>query len=227
MSPELRVLVCFAGSAGQAVSNISAKVDLIAETAIGETALPPQMIFALRNAQHRVVARGAMSPTREVTFADVVPGNYEVLAGSESRAYSVVSIIVNGSRVSGHSFTVPAGTTLALSLSVVRGTADVSGVAQQDGKGAAGAMIVLVPKNPGGEPRTLPPGSGRPRRNLHFPQCDSRRVHGNSHRERLGTGLVETRRYLALRCSRTETRGRQLSNRSSAFKPGLKFSRND
>ena len=29
-----------------------------------------------------------------------------------------------------------------------RGAADVSGVAQRAGKGAAGAMIVLVPKNP-------------------------------------------------------------------------------
>ena len=130
-------------SAGQAVSNISAKVELI-----GETALPPQMVFALRNAQHRVVARGVVSSTREVTFADVVPGNYEVLAGSASRAYSVVSMIVNGSPVSGRSFTVPAGATLALSLSVVGGAADVNGIAQRAGKGAAGAMIVLVPKNP-------------------------------------------------------------------------------
>jgi hypothetical protein len=43
---------------------------------------------------------------------------------------------------------VPAGANLALSLSVVGGAADVSGVAQRAGKGAAGAMIVLVPKNP-------------------------------------------------------------------------------
>ena len=42
----------------------------------------------------------------------------------------------------------PAGANLALSLSVAGGAADVSGVAQRAGKGAAGAMIVLVPKNP-------------------------------------------------------------------------------
>ena len=41
-------------SAGQAGSNISAKVEVI-----GETAPPPQMVFALRNAQHRVVARAS------------------------------------------------------------------------------------------------------------------------------------------------------------------------
>jgi len=130
-------------SAGQAVSTITAKVELM-----GETALPPQMAFALRNSQHRVVAWGPMSPAREVTFADVAPGNYEVLAGAASRAYSVVSMVVNGSPVSGRLLTVPAGAALALSLRVVGGAADVNGLAQRAGKGAAGAMIVLVPRNP-------------------------------------------------------------------------------
>ena len=130
-------------SAGQAGSNISAKVELI-----GETAPPPQMVFALRNAQHRVVARAELSATRELSFADVAPGSYEVLAGSAIRAYSVVSMMVNGSPVPGRSFTVPAGLSLALSLSVAGGAADVNGVAQRAGKGAAGAMVVLIPKNP-------------------------------------------------------------------------------
>ena len=106
------------------------------------------MVFALRNAQNRVVARAELSAAREISFADVVPGNYEVLAGSAVRAYSVVSMMVNGSPLSGRSFTVPAGANLALSLSVVGGAADVNGVAQRAGKGAAGAMIVLIPKNP-------------------------------------------------------------------------------
>jgi len=78
----------------------------------------------------------------------VAPGNYEVLAGSASRAYSVMSMVVNSSRVSGHSLTVPAGATLALSLTVAGGFGDVTGVAQQAGQPAAGAMMVLVPKDP-------------------------------------------------------------------------------
>ncbi len=130
-------------SAGQAVSTIAAKVEVI-----GEAAPPPQMAFALRNAQQRVVAWGPMNPAREVTFADVAPGNYEVLAGAASRAYSVLSMVVNGSPVSGRSLTVPAGTAVVISLRVVGGAADVNGLAQRAGKGAAGAMIVLVPKNP-------------------------------------------------------------------------------
>ena len=134
-------------SAGQAVSTITAKVEVM-----GETVPPPQMAFALRNPQHRVVAWGPMTPTREVTFADLVPGSYEVLAGAVSRAYSVVSMVVNGSPVSGRSLTVPAGAALVVSLRVVGGAADVNGLAQRAGKGAAGAMIVLVPKNPEANP---------------------------------------------------------------------------
>jgi hypothetical protein len=130
-------------STGQAVSSISAKIEVI-----GETAFPPQLSFALRNAQHRIVAWGEMNPTHEVTFAGVVPGNYQVLVGAASRAYSVISMIVNGLQVPGHSLTVPAGANLALSLSVAGGTADINGIAVRAGKGAAGAMVVLVPKNP-------------------------------------------------------------------------------
>jgi hypothetical protein len=130
-------------STGQAVSSISAKIEVI-----GETAFPPQLSFALRNAQHRIVAWGEMNPAHEVTFAGVVPGNYQVLVGAASRAYSVISMIVNGLQVPGHSLTVPAGANLALSLSVAGGTADINGIAVRAGKGAAGAMVVLVPKNP-------------------------------------------------------------------------------
>jgi hypothetical protein len=130
-------------SGGQAVSNVTAKVELI-----GETALPPRMAVALRNQRHRDVAWQLVGATREVTFADTVPGTYDVLAAAASRAYSVIRMTVNGSPVSGHSLTVPPGTTLDLSLSVVGGLGDVNGLARRAGKGAAGAMIVLVPKNP-------------------------------------------------------------------------------
>jgi len=130
-------------STGQAVSSISAKIEVI-----GETAFPPQLSFALRNAQRRIVAWGEMNPAHEVTFAGVVPGNYQVVVGAASRAYSVISMIVNGLQVPGHSLTVPAGANLALSLSVAGGTADINGIALRAGKGAAGAMVVLVPKNP-------------------------------------------------------------------------------
>ncbi len=130
-------------SAGQSVSSISAKVEVI-----GETAFPPQMAFGLRDAQRRIVARGEANPSHEVTFTDVVPGNYQVVVGAASRAYSVISMMVNGSQVSGHSLAVPAGVNLVLSLSVAGGTGDINGIALRAGKGAAGAMVVLVPKNP-------------------------------------------------------------------------------
>jgi hypothetical protein len=130
-------------SSGQAASNISGKVE-----PVGETVLPARTVFLLRNAQHRPADTGEMTPNRELTFVDVAPGTYEVVVASGTRAYSVVSMLVNGSRVSGNTLVVPAGANLALSLSVAVGAADVNGIAQRSGKGASGAMIVLVPKNP-------------------------------------------------------------------------------
>jgi hypothetical protein len=43
---------------------------------------------------------------------------------------------------------VPAGATMSLSLTLTSGSGRVEGIAKRDGKGIAGAMVVLVPKHP-------------------------------------------------------------------------------
>jgi hypothetical protein len=130
-------------SSAQAVSSVVAKVERL-----GETGAAPPLVFALRDRENRVVARSGMNQAGEVSFANLFPGSYEVLAGSSSRAYSVVGMTEGGEKIRGRRFTLPAGTNLALTLSVAGGVTDVNGVAQRAGKGAAGAMIVLIPKNP-------------------------------------------------------------------------------
>jgi hypothetical protein len=130
-------------SSAQAVSSVVAKVGRP-----GETGAAPRLVFALRDRENRVVARSEMNQAGEISFANLFPGDYEVLAGSPSRAYSVVGITAGGEKIRGRRFSLPAGTNLALTLAVAGGAGDVSGVAQRKGKGAAGAMIVLVPKNP-------------------------------------------------------------------------------
>jgi hypothetical protein len=130
-------------SSAQAVSSVVAKVERL-----GETGAASPTVFALRDRENRVVARSGMNQAGEMSFANLFPGSYEVLAGSSSRAYSVVGITAGGEKIRGRRFTLPAGTNLALTLSVAGGVTDVNGVAQRAGKGAAGAMIVLIPKNP-------------------------------------------------------------------------------
>ena len=131
-------------SSAQANSTLSAKVELS-----GETTFPPRAEIALRVPQGRVIAAQAVDANREVTFSNVLPGKYEILAGSPRRAFAVVRMVVNGTPVAGHSLTVLPGTTMNIVLTLVGGSGDISGVVQRAGKGVAGAMVVLVPKNPG------------------------------------------------------------------------------
>jgi hypothetical protein len=130
-------------SSGQAVAEIHATVEVP-----GEAQLPSRMGIALRNAQRRIVAWQIPGPDHTLTFGQVTPGKYDLLVGSPSRAYTVIRMLVNGARVSGHSLSVLPGTTLDLTLTLRGGAADVSGLAQRSGKATAGAMVVLVPASP-------------------------------------------------------------------------------
>lgn len=130
--------------ATQANSSISAKVELP-----GEAMLPPGTTIALRNAQAQVIAAQPADANHELTFSNVLPGQYDLLAGSARRALAVARMVVDGAPVPGHSLTVTPGTTMNVVLTLVGGSRDISGVVQRSGKGAAGAMVVLVPKNPG------------------------------------------------------------------------------
>ncbi len=110
--------------------------------------LPPQIEIALRNNKMRIVAWQEMSEKGEVEFSDLAPGKYEVLAGSRPKAYSVVQINSDSGVVSGHTLNVAPGSSLTVSLSLAGGAVDVEGFAKRVGKAKAGAMVVLVPKDP-------------------------------------------------------------------------------
>jgi hypothetical protein len=84
----------------------------------------------------------------EANFTDVIPGKYDILAGSQNETLSVARIAWEGGSTPGRTITVPAGAELSLSLSLSGGSVTVDGFAKRDGKGFAGAMVVLVPKDP-------------------------------------------------------------------------------
>src|ERR1035438_1546951 len=73
----------------------------------------------------------------------VIPGKYDVLAGSLAQPFSVVRIATEAGTISGHSLNVPPGASLTISLSVMAGSVTVEGYAKRAGKAASGAMIVL------------------------------------------------------------------------------------
>jgi carboxypeptidase family protein len=129
-------------SSGEALSSI--KVSLHAP---GETTLPPRLTVGLRSGT-RMLAWQPVDPKGEVVSQQVAAGRYEVLVWGAEKPYSIAHIAAEGTEVSGHSLTVPAGASLSVSLTLLGGSAEVQGTVKRSGKVFAGAMVVLVPKNP-------------------------------------------------------------------------------
>jgi len=114
----------------------------------GAASLPAELHISLRNSKGRFVAWEAVNPKGEVEFHDAIADTYEVLAGSGNKAYAVIAIASGDRETRGHSLNVPAGAAVKVSLSLVEGKVNVEGFAKRAGKPAAGAMVVLVPKDP-------------------------------------------------------------------------------
>jgi hypothetical protein len=62
--------------------------------------------------------------------------------------YSIARTTAEGAEVSGHSIILTAGASASASITLVQGSIEVEGTVKKAGKGFAGAMVVLVPKNP-------------------------------------------------------------------------------
>jgi hypothetical protein len=130
------------GSSGNSTSKVKVTVE-----GAGAAAGRPQIQIGLRNSKGRAVT-SEVDAKGEANFTDVVPGKYDVLAGSPNEVYSVERISWDGGATSGRTLNVPAGASLSVSLSLVAGSVTVEGFAKRDGKGVSGAMVVLIPKNP-------------------------------------------------------------------------------
>jgi protocatechuate 3,4-dioxygenase beta subunit len=129
-------------SRGEALSTIKMSVQVP-----GETAVSPQLTVGLRGVQKMFAGTQQVKAKGEVEFQQIAPGRYEVLVWSD-KPYSIAHISAEGAEVSGHSITVTAGSSPSVSLTVVGGSLNVEGTAKRAGKPFAGAMVVLVPRNP-------------------------------------------------------------------------------
>lgn len=94
--------------------------------------------------QERVDAKG------QAEFQNLTPGQYEVQVLGRGNRFSVGRMTAEGATVSGHSITLAANSSASVTLSVESGSAEIQGIAKLAGKPFAGAMIVLVPRNPNG-----------------------------------------------------------------------------
>lgn len=114
----------------------------------GETALPTQLTVALRSGHRDPVAVEVVNARGEAELQQVPAGKYEVVVGGASKPYSISRIVSSGGDVSGHILSVAPGASPSISLTLAGGSVDVQGTVKSEGKPCAGAMVVLVPKNP-------------------------------------------------------------------------------
>jgi Carboxypeptidase regulatory-like domain len=132
-------------SRGEALSTVKVSVQVS-----GEATLPPQMTVALDSGSRVFAGAHAFSPKGEAEIAQIAAGRYEVLVFGANKLYSIAHLSAEGAEVSGHNITVTPGSSPSLLLTVVGGSLNVEGTAKRAGKPFAGAMVVLVPKNPEG-----------------------------------------------------------------------------
>lgn len=118
--------------------------------ALGDTTIPQHLIVGLRTGSKIFAGMQQVNAKGEADFHQIAPGRYEVTVWSANKAFSIAHISAEGAEVSGHSVTLTAGAQPSISLTVVSGILNVEGIAKKDGKVFAGAMVVLVPKNPEG-----------------------------------------------------------------------------
>jgi hypothetical protein len=133
-------------SRSEALSTVKVSVRIPAEAT-----LPPRLIVGVRSGPRTSAVWTAVNAKGEAEFQQVAPGRYDVVVGSPGKPYSIAHMAAEGADASGHTLTVAAGSAPSVSLTLVGGSVEVQGVAKRAGKAFAGAMVVLVPKNPESE----------------------------------------------------------------------------
>jgi hypothetical protein len=130
-------------SKSEAASQVKCSVQVPSEPTI-----PPNLTVALRSGGRGIAAARPVDSKGEAELPEVAAGRYEVAILGAAKRYSISRMSAEGADVSGHTLTVTAGSAPSVSLTLVSGSVEVEGTAKKGGKGFAGAMVVLVPKNP-------------------------------------------------------------------------------
>jgi Carboxypeptidase regulatory-like domain len=117
-------------------------------TVPGSTSLPDKLAVGLRSA-HRMLAGWKLVDAKgEVELLQIPAGRYEVVIWGPPKPYSIRQMSAEGVTVSGHSLIVAAGASASVSLTLTAGSSNIEGTAKRADKPFAGAMVVLVPKDP-------------------------------------------------------------------------------
>lgn len=114
----------------------------------GEATLPPRLIVGLRSSARTSPVWQMANPKGEFEFPQLAAGRYEVFVGAPGKAYSISHMAPEGVDGATRILMVAPGSATTASLTLVGGSVEVSGTVKRAGQPFAGAMVVLVPKNP-------------------------------------------------------------------------------
>jgi hypothetical protein len=128
-------------SSAEALSNVKISVHLSGD-------MPHRGVVALRSGRRPLVSWQQVDAKGEAELQQVPAGVYDVLAWNFGKPYSIDRMAVDGVQVQDHQVKVAGGYSPSISLTLIEGSVQVQGVVKRAGKGAAGAMVVLVPKDP-------------------------------------------------------------------------------
>jgi Carboxypeptidase regulatory-like domain len=109
---------------------------------------PKQFSIALQDSRRRTVAFRPVDTAGEVTFGDLPADKYAILVFSPTKPYSVVRTSSQGVEASGHELNVTPGASLDVTVFLAGGVVTLEGFAKRGEKPMAGAMVILVPKDP-------------------------------------------------------------------------------
>jgi Carboxypeptidase regulatory-like domain len=137
-----------------------ARIDLSAATGMADVSgkvvmasgdeLPDRVNISLRASDGRDGGSERLNPDGSFTIHGIPPGSYEVSVAAPGTSLAVTHLTATGAPTEGN--VVRIGTApVALSATLVEGSTTVTGFATRDGKLAAGAMVLLVPRSPGTE----------------------------------------------------------------------------
>jgi hypothetical protein len=138
---------------GQQIDSSTAESDADVKLSVRvvDVAAPPkQLLVGLRAYGRRFAGGRKLDEKGQAEFDRLAPGKYEVVAWSPGKRYSIAQLQIDGADFSGHTISINAGSSVSASVTLVEGRGEVQGTVVRAGKGFAGAMVVLVPRNPEG-----------------------------------------------------------------------------
>jgi hypothetical protein len=106
------------------------------------------VVLMNRNSSENFTAEVSPKGTFDFGDAEIRPGSYDVILNN-APGFQVKGLLAKGARVSGKTLQISGGS-VQLVCTATHAVARIDGVVQRDDKPFAGAMVVLVPRDPAG-----------------------------------------------------------------------------